>query len=384
MPKLHDRVLPLLCGLGVGAVLFSSFLSLAPNRLADGVGLPLWRVPFPEVASVAAGLAALGAMAFLPRDLPRSIATVLAAALILGGSLAGAGDLARALAPQEPPAARFSLGPAFWVLAAVALLALLDAAQRARATLWQRASVGALFCLGFALMAASGAFADLGLAKEFANNREAFLGQLGRHLFLVATSVALAFAFGAPLTAFVQRKAEARGFIFSGLGLLQTIPSIALFGILIAPLSALSQRLPFLRDVGISGAGAAPAIIALTLYSLGPLVRGFHRGLAEVAPEAKDAAKGIGFDPRRMFFEVELPLASPALISALRVVTIQAIGLAAVAALIGAGGLGAFVFAGIGQYALDLVLVGALPIILLALAADFLFQMLLAAARRRL
>ncbi len=96
----------------------------------------------------------------------------------------------------------------------------------------------------------------------------------------------------------------------------------------------------------------------------------------------KDAAIGMGFDARALFLSVELPLALPALISGLRVVAIQAIGLAAVAALIGAGGLGVFVFQGIGQYALELVLLGAIPIILLALAADFLFQMLLAAARR--
>ena len=101
------------------------------------------------------------------------------------------------------------------------------------------------------------------------------------------------------------------------------------------------------------------------------------------APEPKEAATGLGFSPRQLFFSVELPLASPALISGLRVV-IQAIGLATVAALIGAGGLGVFVFQGIGQYALDLVLLGAIPVILLALAADLFFQMLLAAARRRL
>ena len=85
-----------------------------------------------------------------------------------------------------------------------------------------------------------------------------------------------------------------------------------------------------------------------------------------------------------MFIEVELPLALPALISGLRVVTIQAIGLASVAALIGAGGLGTFIFQGIGQYALDLVLVGALPVILLALLANLLFDMLLGLARKNL
>jgi osmoprotectant transport system permease protein len=168
------------------------------------------------------------------------------------------------------------------------------------------------------------------------------------------------------------------------LEIIQTIPSIALFGALIAPLSALGARFPFIREAGVAGTGPAPAIIALTLYSLAPLVRIFVTGLSEVAPEPKEAALGLGFDRRQLFLAVELPLAAPALISGLRVVVIQAIGLATVAALIGAGGLGVFVFQGIGQYALDLVLLGAIPVILLALAADLSFQLLLASARRRL
>jgi osmoprotectant transport system permease protein len=122
----------------------------------------------------------------------------------------------------------------------------------------------------------------------------------------------------------------------------------------------------------------------LTLYSLLPLVRGFYTGLSEVATEVKDAATAIGFNARQMFVEVELPLAMPALLSGLRVVTIQAIGLASVAALIGAGGLGTFIFQGIGQYALDLVLIGAIPVILLALFVNFFFEILLGLARRNL
>ena len=181
-----------------------------------------------------------------------------------------------------------------------------------------------------------------------------------------------------------MRKGDAKGFVFASLGIVQTIPSIALFGVLIAPMSKLSEALPFLRALGINGTGPAPAIIALTLYSLLPLVRGFYTGFSEVATEVKEAASAIGFGARKMFFEVELPLALPALISGLRVVTIQAIGLASVAALIGAGGLGTFIFQGIGQYALDLVLVGALPVILLALLANLIFDMLSALARKNL
>ena len=245
-----------------------------------------------------------------------------------------------------------------------------------------RAVIGAVIVVGFALMARQGVFSNLALAKEFAVHRAEFAEQLARHLGLVGAAVALALTISVPLTALALRGGRARGALFAGLGVVQTIPSIALFGVLIAPLSALSARFPALRDIGVAGTGPTPAIIALTLYSLAPLVRSFFTGLREVASDVKDAAVGLGFDRRRLLVAVELPLALPALVSGLRVVVIQAIGLAAVAALIGAGGLGVFVFRGIGQYALDLVLLGAIPIILLALAADLFFQLLLAAARR--
>jgi osmoprotectant transport system permease protein len=117
------------------------------------------------------------------------------------------------------------------------------------------------------------------------------------------------------------------------------------------------------------------------LYSLLPLVRNGLTGLASAPNDALEAATGLGFTRRERFFQIALPLALPALLSGLRIVTIQAIGLASVAALIGAGGLGTFVFQGIGQYALDLVLVGAIPIILLALSADLCFQLLLSRLR---
>jgi len=119
------------------------------------------------------------------------------------------------------------------------------------------------------------------------------------------------------------------------------------------------------------------------LYALLPVARNTLTGIGDVSPAAIDAARGMGMTPGQVFWQVEVRLALPVLIAGLRIVTVQAIGLAVVAALIGAGGLGTFVFDGIGQYATDLVLLGALPAILLALAADFLLRLLAAALSRR-
>ncbi len=379
--RICNPVLLTLFAVGAFAAASFGFLNHADNRLANGVALSLWRAPVADRAAIFASLGALFALSFLPVEKGRAAALLAGAALVFA-CLGGAGHFADLVADRARPAERISLGAAFWLLVAVALLTMLDAAQRGVSRFLLVAAVAAL-PLGFLVVARQESFAHLALAREFAVHRAEFMTELARHLSLVGAGVFLALIIGVPLTMLALRRADARGPLFTVLGIVQTIPSIALFGALIAPLAALSARFPLLREWGVGGTGATPAIIALTLYSAPPLVRIFATGFDEVAREVKDAAAGLGFDRRQTFVFVELPLALPALISGLRVVVVQAIGLAAVAALIGAGGLGVFVFQGIGQYALDLVLVGAIPIILLALAADLLFQAALAAAWRR-
>jgi osmoprotectant transport system permease protein len=130
-----------------------------------------------------------------------------------------------------------------------------------------------------------------------------------------------------------------------------------------------------LAALGISGIGLAPAVIALVLYSLLPIVRNTTEGLSSVSPAAIESAHGIGMTPGQVFWRIEAPLALPVFLSGLRIATVQAIGLTAVAALIGAGGLGTMMFQGLFANAHDLVLLGALPIIALALTTDTLLKL---------
>jgi osmoprotectant transport system permease protein len=158
--------------------------------------------------------------------------------------------------------------------------------------------------------------------------------------------------------------------LFASLSIIQTIPSIALFALLLAPLALLATRVPILGRLGVAGVGLAPAIIALTLYSLLPIVRSTAAGIAQVPRPVIDAATGMGLSARQIFWKVEAPLALPVFIAGLRVATVQTIGMAIVAALIGAGGLGAIVFQGLLGGALDLVLLGVLPVAAMAVAVD--------------
>jgi osmoprotectant transport system permease protein len=210
-----------------------------------------------------------------------------------------------------------------------------------------------------------------------------FADALARHMTLVGASVGGAVAIGVPLGVAAAKRPRLEGPVFTVLNILQTIPSIALFGLLIVPLSALVAAAPQLAEYGIGGIGVTPAIIALVLYALLPVVRNTVTGLTSVDGTAIEAGRGMGMSRRQLFWQVELPLSLPILLAGLRIVTVQAISLTVVAALIGAGGLGTFVFEGLGQYAVDLVLLGALPAILLALTADFVLQILTAVLGRR-
>jgi osmoprotectant transport system permease protein len=160
------------------------------------------------------------------------------------------------------------------------------------------------------------------------------------------------------------------------LNFVQTVPSIALFGILMAPLAALAVAVPALAEMGVSGIGTAPAIVALFLYSLLPIVANTVVGLARVSPAAVDAARGMGMTEAQVLRRVKFPLAFPTILTGVRIVLVQNIGLATIAALIGGGGFGAFVFQGIGQTALDLVLLGAIPTVTLAFAASIVLDAL--------
>ncbi|MBV8046877.1 MAG: ABC transporter permease, partial [Paludibacterium sp.] len=175
------------------------------------------------------------------------------------------------------------------------------------------------------------------------------------------------------------RRSRVQGALFAVLNLIQTLPSIALFGLLVAPLAWLGEHVP---GLGIAGIGMAPGILALTLYSLLPMTRGTLAGLQQVPAAAVDAARGMGMGSWQILWQVELPLALPVFLTGLRITAVQAVGLAEVAALIGAGGFGAIMFQGLLGSAIDLVLLGVIPVVALAIAVDLLFKLIIAGVAR--
>ena len=383
MTLIRNQVLFTLVSASVAAVALSGFVGYAPNRLVSGRPISLWQAAGLPVTTAMVLIAALllGLCFAAPSRSLHYAEASLAAALLLV-VLVAAGAAASNLAPGVKPAGRISLGAAFWVIASCAALAVADALQRLDAGPAARVLVVAAIGAGIAALAFAGTSDTLSIAREYATRRQVFADALLRHIALVVGSVGPAIAIGFPLGVAAARKPPLQGPLFAVLNLLQTIPSIALFGLLIVPLAALARAVPQLAALGVGGIGVAPAIVALVLYALLPVVRNTSAGIAGVDAAVIEAGRGMGLTRRQIFRQVELPLALPVLLAGLRIVTVQAIGLAVVAALIGAGGLGTFVFEGLGQYAVDLVLLGALPAIFLALTADFILQALAALLRR--
>jgi osmoprotectant transport system permease protein len=178
-----------------------------------------------------------------------------------------------------------------------------------------------------------------------------------QHLVLVGIATAIAAGLGIPLGVAITRLPRLRGPILGLANVLQTIPSLALFG-LILPLPL------------IGGLGARTAIVALVLYALLPIIRNTFVGISGVDVAVRDAATGMGMTDLQILRIVELPLAVPFILAGLRIATVLSVGVATIAAAIGAGGLGEYIFRGLSMVNTTVIMAGALPAALLALAAD--------------
>ncbi len=362
-----------------GAVV-APFATFRANRIVAGEprsileALPQW--------SGAALLAILGAAALVAL-LKTPLAPRLAASVVVLTSLALLIGVAGAhLTPEGNSFARVSAASGFWLLIFAFTLLLADGLTRLQLSPVGRVAVLAAAAAAIWLLLASGAWNDLSLLKEYANRADSFWNEASRHVTLALGSLVGAVAVGLPLGILCHRVDWLRDGVLNVLNIVQTIPSIALFGILIAPLGWVAANIPGAAAIGIRGIGVAPAFVALFLYSLLPVVANTVVGLAGVPRAANEAARGMGMTDWQRLKSVEFPLAFPVILTGIRIVLVQNIGLATIAALIGGGGFGVFVFQGVGQTAMDLVLLGAVPTVALAFAAAIILDAVIETAAK--
>lgn len=195
------------------------------------------------------------------------------------------------------------------------------------------------------------------LLEFILRNHAELLVLLREHLVLVAASTAVAVAAGVPLGVLLTRRPALKGPILGIASVTQTIPSLAMFGLLIP--------LPLL-----GGIGARTAIVTLVLYALLPILRNTCAGIEGIDPAVREAGRGLGMTDRQLLLLVELPLAAGVILAGIRIAAVIGVGIATIGAAIGAGGLGVYIFRGVATVNDTLILAGALPAAILALAID--------------
>ena len=368
-------------GLIVVSVLALPLMTARPNRIAEGTPLMAWSALPPGHAVVLAGVLGLAAPLLALRIDPRLRAVAGGAALLLLGLAAGwAAD--HLTAPGDRYG-RVSPDAGWWLAAAAAGLALGDGLARLRPGPGARIGLLAAVAVLTGLALHAGFWDRLSVLREYASRSDTFGREVRTHAGLALSSVAAAAVIGIPAAILARPIPALRAALLSILNVVQTIPSMALFGMLIAPLAWIGRTVPGASNLGIAGIGAAPAFVALFAYALLPLAAATVAGLDAVPEPVRDAARGVGMTERQALLQVELPLARPAILTGLRIVLVQNIGLAVIAGLVGGGGLGVFVFQGVSQNAGDLVLLGALPTVAMAGAAAILLDAVIALGRER-
>ncbi|TIT22345.1 MAG: ABC transporter permease [Mesorhizobium sp.] len=378
-----DKLGVVIAAISAYAAFAAPFATFRANRIVPGEArsilesLPATVGPLLMAIVVASALIALLKTPLALR-LGASVVALAALALLIG--VAGS-----FLTPAGNTFARISPASGFWLLIFAFTLLLADVLTRLNLSPQARVGVLVVAAAAIGLLLVSGSWNSLSILKEYFNRADSFWAEGSKHVTLALGSLAAAVIIGLPLGILCHRVEKLRAGVLNVLNIIQTIPSIALFGLLIAPLGWVASHVPGAAALGIRGIGTAPAFVALFLYSLLPVVANTVVGLAGVPRAANDAARGMGMTDRQRLFGVEFPLAFPVILTGIRIVLVQNIGLATIAALIGGGGFGVFVFQGVGQTAMDLVLLGAVPTVALAFAAAIILDAVIemSASKRR-
>lgn len=325
-------------GLFILALATVQFLPAASHGQAGRVdALPVWRTAKAAAPWISAGLPTLLLVALASTPLPD--------------------------ATYDPAIARISLGSGSWLFCVGSLLVAGSGrtARRLRVVLALLLPIAA---------AAAGLLSRLGLVREFGVIRETFFSEFWRHLLLSFSSAALAILPGVFLGYLCWRRPRVREWILGIVNVFQVAPTLSLLGLLMIPLTFLAVSFPALAAMGIRGIGFAPAFIVLFLYCLLPITANSLAGFTQVDRDVLDSAVAMGMEERQILARIAFPLALPLIFSGIRTALTQNIGNTILAGLIGGGGMGALIFLGLSQSASDLVILGTLPVVALALAAD--------------
>jgi osmoprotectant transport system permease protein len=353
-----DRVVFVGAAIALAGCLLLAFVEFRANRIVDGQQLAVWQSAGLWAWVLIAACCLQVASAFAPsaRRSHLALATAVGTFSALAFALGHAALMLTPAGTGSP--ARVSIGAGAWFVFAGTLIVWF---QSSRGVAGRERAAALFVALGALLVAFLwGGLDRLSLVLEYQSQSRTFWTLTLNHIALTLGGTAIAALIGLPLGVAAARSRAVRSTAIPTAGVIQTIPSLALFGMLIIPLAAL----------GLPTIGTLPALIALTLYALLPIVRNTYLGVSGVDPVIVDAGRGMGMRRGELLWRVEAPLALPLVLEGLRAALVLTVGIAAVMAIGGAQNLGTLVFLGWGVQAPDLVLLGALPMVALAIVAD--------------
>jgi osmoprotectant transport system permease protein len=373
----RDRVSVLGWLIGCTAFFLTNHVMVRPNRIVAGTYLDAFALTGPFIGLFALAWGILFVLIWIKTDQAKlNLATGIGISLLACFYFIAISGIDGSVLGGDYPFARVSLGTGFWLTMLSWYIMLFGCRQWLKAYPTASLLVTAIVPAILVYMFARGNFPHLSIYLEYLNRRQTFIKELQQHLFLSLSAVTGGILVGVFLGLGVFRRWLSEQGVFLFVNLSQTVPTLSLLALLMIPLTMLSQRFPFLLQLGIRGVGWAPAVIVLFLYSLLPITRNTLAGFQVVSPEDRDTARAVGMSSRQVFWQVELPLAFPVILSGIRTALTQTIGNTILAGLVGAGGLGSIIFLGLAQAAPDLILLGALPVVILAWVSDQMMMIL--------
>ena len=362
------------------ALTFMKLVEVKPNRIASGERFTAYEFIGWPVLVIGAGFLLIALLSLSTMN-EKGLITTLAGALLFTALLYFIGQSGQAAA-VDSSSIRVSFSMGFYILLVMVYLLFGHVMAKKDRYLNLEKGISLLIFITLAVFVYTGVFDEFSILKEYQIKKNQFVDSFITHLFLSLGSVTFGSLVAIPLGYLAYRKKNLESAVMVPLSIVETIPSLSLFGILLVPLASLG-RIDFFRAFGISGIGWAPAFVALTLYTLLPIGRNTLVGFSTVGRDVIEAAQGMGMSRKQIFRKIEFPLALPIIVTGVRIALVQTIGGAVLAGLVGGGGLGTFVFLGLAEASPDLVLLGVIPIVLLTLTMDKVLKLLIERIRRR-
>ncbi len=371
MKKIKDKTLLLLSSIGAAAFVFMALVEVKPNRISQGIKYSSFKFLGILGAIILILWVILMALSFYDKKNKNIIVFIFTSILIITIFWSLQSNTGRYI--NGSTAARISLSSGFYIQIFCTYMLFSTYTGRVeeyKIIIW----ISTLVIIGtLSYLMITGAFNDLSLIKEYRIKKTQFYDNLRIHAILTFGAVISGIIIAVPLGFLAYSKKKLEDKIMLPLSIIETIPSLSLFGILLIPLSGLG-KLPFFDAIGVSGIGWAPAYIALTLYTLLPIGRNTLTGFYSVNKNIIEAAQGMGMSKVQVLNRIELPLAFPVIFTGIRIAFIQTIGGAVLAGLVGGGGMGTFVFLGLGEASPDLILLGVLPIVFFTILLDLILK----------